>query len=407
VRTRNTFLPLVAALLVLALATTTTGVVAAAPPVDAALSTKLQARLEQWRSSHRAPGVAAAVRLPDGSLWIGTSGRAILGRNGKPVAPFTPFAVGSLTKTFVAALILQLREEGQLWLGTKISRWLPGYPRADQISVKMLLNHTSGIHDYFASPRYERLVFGRPKHRWRTGQILKLVGAPYCQPGKCFRYSNTNYVLLAMIARKITGRSVAAEIRSRFLVPLRLTDTYFQGQERIGKVPAKGYWATARGWRGFADNSRMRPNTSGATVADAAGSMVSSVRDISDWQDALLGGAVLSPKALALMLAFPRSGYGLGMRYARLDGRLGIGHGGSLRGFISLMYRLPSEDLDVVVLTNLGRTNIQGLVDKLTHVTLKHVEPVPQPTPKPTPPPTPEPTPFPTAEPTAPPTVAP
>jgi D-alanyl-D-alanine carboxypeptidase len=109
-------------------------------------------------------------------------------------------------------------------------------------------------------------------------------------------------------------------------------------------------------------------------VANAAGAMLSSVGDISDWQDALLGGEVLEPGSLERMLDFhPKSGYGLGMRYARLDGRLGIGHGGSLRGFVSVMYRLPHDDVDVVILTNLGRTNIQSLADKLTKVTLNHI----------------------------------
>ena len=104
--------------------------------------------------------------------------------------------------------------------------------------------------------------------------------------------------------------------------------------------------------------------------------MVSSVRDISDWQHALLSGDVLKPASLDLMLTF-HSGYGLGMRRAELDDRPGIGHGGSLRGYVSLMYRLPKEDLDVVVLTNLGRTNIQGLADKLTRVSLAHLEATP------------------------------
>jgi len=238
----------------------------------------------------------------------------------------------------------------------------------------MLLNHRSGIRDYFTHPKYESLVFDRPKHRWRTKEILKLVGSRYCAPGDCFRYSNTNYVLLAKIVRKVTGRHAAVEIRKRFLEPLDLTDTYFQGREPIGREPAKGYLTTSTGWRGFWDGTRLRPHTSAATVAHAAGGMVSSARDISDWQDALLGGDVLSPRSLELMLTFPKSGYGLGMRYARLDGHLGIGHGGSLRGFVSLMYRLPDEDLDVVILTNLGRTNIQGLADKLTRATLNHLE---------------------------------
>ncbi len=372
---------LAAILLVVAAAGST---LAGPPAVEDELAVKLQARLDQWRVNHRAPGVAAAVRLPDGSRWVGTSGKRTAGKYARRVRPGTPFAVGSLTKTFMAALILQLREEGQLWLGTPISKWLPDYPKANRITVKMLLNHRSGIFDYFAHPKYEKRVFGRPSHRWRTAEILELTGPRYCAPGKCYRYSNTNYVLLGKIVRKITGKSPAKSIRWRFLEPLGLTDTYFQGQERIGREPAKGYWATTKGWRGFADGTLFRPNTSGATVANAAGAMVSSVRDISDWQDALLGGNVLEPRSLELMLSFhPRSGYGLGMRYAQLDGHLGIGHGGSLRGFVSLMYRLPEEDLDVVVLTNLGRTNIQSLADKLTRVTLNYLEPEPEPAPAP------------------------
>ncbi len=380
-------LVLVAGLIAILLAVSLAGPASAAPaPVDPELATKLQARLDRWRVNHRAPGVAAAVRLHDGSRWVGTSGTRTTGKQAGPVGPATPFAVASLTKTFMAALVLQLREEEKLWLGTKLSTWLPDYPKAKQITVKMLLNHRSGIFDYFAHPRYEQRVFGRPSHRWRTAEILRLTGPRYCAPGKCYRYSNTNYVLLGKIVRKVTGKTAAQNIRERFLEPLGLTDTYFQGQERIGKEPAKGYWATAGGWRGFSDGSRFRPNTSGATVADAAGALVSSVRDISDWQDALLGGEVLQPSSLELMLSFhPASGYGLGMRYALLDGRLGIGHGGSLRGFVSLMYRLPDEDLDVVVLTNLGRTNIQTLADKLTRATLNHLETDPEPTPPPTP----------------------
>jgi D-alanyl-D-alanine carboxypeptidase len=316
----------------------------------------------------------------------------VLGTNSRRLQKYTPLAVGSLTKTFVAAVVLQLRDEGHFWLGQTIDRWLPSYPRADEITVRMLLNHRSGIFDYFDHRRYQRLVFGRPKHVWKTREILKLSGPRYCAPGACYHYSNTNYVLLGIIARKVTGRTAAAEIRDRFLVPLGLTDTFFQGREPIGKVPAKGYWWLGTGYQGFADGSRKRPNTSGATVAHAAGAMVSSARDISDWQDALLGGELLSDTSMELMLTFPRrSGYGLGMRRASLDGRPAIGHGGSLRGFVSIMYRLPREDLDVVVLTNLGRTSVQGLADKLTRATLNHLaepenhlaEPEPTPTPGP------------------------
>jgi len=376
----------VATLLALVLlATIFTLPAAAAPPVEPELAATLQARIDQWRANHHAPGVAVAVRLPDGSRWVGTSGRAIRGVNGRNVEAYTPFAVASLTKTFMAALILQLRDEGEFWLGAPISRWLPNYPKSGKINVKMLLSHRSGIADYFAHPRYEQKVFGRPKHVWTTREILSIVPARVCAPDTCYRYSNTNYVLLNKIVRKVTGKSAAQEIRRRFLEPLGLTDTFFQGREPLGKVPAEGYWWTGKGYTRFADASRLRPNTSAATVAHAAGAMVSSVRDISDWQDALLGGELLSPKSMELMLTFPRSsGYGLGMRRAWLDGKPGVGHGGSLRGFVSIMYRLPEEDLDVVILTNLGRTSIQGLADKLTRITLRHIAPpAPEPSPEP------------------------
>jgi D-alanyl-D-alanine carboxypeptidase len=368
------------------LAATAGNSLAAAPEVDPELAIRLQVKLDLWRVNHRAPGVAAAVRLPDGSRWIGTSGRRQVGKESRPVKAGTPFAVGSLTKTFMAALVLQLREEGRLSLTTKLSKWLPDYPKAAKISVRMLLNHRSGIYNYFDHPRYQARVFGRPRHVWTTPEILKLRGPRYCAPGACYHYSNTNYVLLGKIVRKVTGQSAAQNIGERFLEPLGLEDTFFQGKEPIGKVPAKGYWTASKGWHGFSDGSRYRPNTSAATVAHAAGAMVSSVRDISDWQDALLGGEVLGAWAMDQMLALhPASGYGLGMRASELDGINGIGHGGSLRGFVSLMYRLPEEDLDVVVLTNLGRTNIGGLADRLTRVALNHVpsEPEPEPTPEP------------------------
>jgi D-alanyl-D-alanine carboxypeptidase len=345
------------------------------PHVDLKLAAKLQSHLDRWRVNHRAPGVAAAVRLPDGSRWIGTSGMAVRGKGGRPVRRHTPFAVASLTKTFMAALVLQLREEGKLFLGSPLSRWLPDYPRAKRITVEMLLNHRSGVFDYFEHPRYERLVFGRPRHRWTTRQILALRGPSYCDPGTCYHYSNTNYVLLGAIVREVTGKAPATSIRRRFLKPLGLDESYMQGQERIGRVAAKGYWATSGRYVGFSDGSRFRPNTSAATVAASAGAMLASVRDVSDWQDALLSGDVLEPASLRRMLDFhPRSGYGLGMRRARLAGRPAIGHGGSLRGFVSIMYRLPDGDIDVTILTNLGRTNLQGLADHLTRATVRYLE---------------------------------
>jgi D-alanyl-D-alanine carboxypeptidase len=341
-------------------------------PVPEEVAAKLDARIDAWRADRRAPGVAAAVRFPDGSRWIGTSGHASVGAGARLVRRGTPFAVASLTKTFMAALVLRLVEQGRLALSDPLSRWMPDYPRARAITVRMLLSHRSGIFDYFAHPRYERKVFGRPRHHWTVPEILALRGPRYCEPNKCFRYSNTNYVLLGQIVRKVTGRSPARLIRRRFLRPLGLDDTFFQGQEPIGAWAAKGYWLKPGGHRGWSDGTSFRPNTSAATVAESAGAILASVRDISDWQDALFGGAVLQPASLQKMLAFhERSGYGLGMRRAHLAGYAAIGHGGSLRGYVSIMYRLPEHDIDVVILTNLGNVSLQHLADGLARIALR------------------------------------
>ena len=349
-----------------------------APPVPDEVAAKLDARLESWQIGHRAPGVAAAVRFPDGSLWIGTSGRASVGREARTLKPATPFAIASLTKTFIAALVLQLVEQGRIELGDPLSLWMPDYPRAKAITIKQLLGHRSGIFDYFAHPDYERKVFGRPHHHWSVPEILALRGPRYCEPNACFRYSNTNYVLLGQVVRKVTGKTPARLIRNRFLKPLGLTDTYFQGQEPIGAWAAMGYWTKPNGYRSWADGTAYRPNTSAATVAESAGAMLASVRDVSDWQDALFSGDVLEPESLERMLRFDeRSGYGLGMRRAWLDGIAGYGHGGSLRGFVAIMYRLPDQDIDVVLLTNLGNVSLQGLADALTHIALKSLPEVP------------------------------
>ena len=369
---------LVAVLLALGIAAGSLG--AEDPSVPPELATRLLARLERWREARLAPGVAAAVRFPDGSLWLGTSGVAAVGRERRAVKPGTPFAIASLTKTFMAALVLRLVEQGHLGLKDPISRWLPRYPEGDRITVRMLLNHRSGIFNYFEHPSYERKVFGRPRHRWTVRQILRLGGPRYCEPGDCYHYSNTNYVLLGRIVERITGKPAAKLIRNRFLGRLGLTDTFFQGQERIGKWAAKGYWLVTGGYKGWSDGTAFRTNTSVATVANAAGAMVSSVRDVSTWQAALLRGDVLSPESLAEMLRFhPRSGYGLGMRVAWLDGQRGVGHGGSLRGYVSIMYRLPDPGIDVVVLTNRGNVSVQSLADALARIALDNLPPPPPP----------------------------
>lgn len=318
-----------------------------------------------------APGLAAAVKLPDGSVWYGTTG--VLWPDGPAVTPDTPFAWGSITKTFVAALTLRLVSQGVLNLDDRLGTWFPDYPQARRITLRMLLGHTSGIFDYFQHEDYPKRVYDDPLHAWTPEEILSLTGKRTNPPGKGFGYSNTNYVLLGLILEQVTGEELVDLVHDQLLVPLGLDGTVFQQAGRpVGLVGAKGFWKEKGGrFKEWSDGTDFRPTTSTATVAWAAGSIEGSVRDLLDWEMALYEGDVLTPEALGQMLDFDRtSGYGLGARTQRVAKHAGYGHGGSLRGFVSVMYRLPAEDLDVVVVTNVGFANLDRVANRLASASL-------------------------------------
>jgi D-alanyl-D-alanine carboxypeptidase len=343
-----------------------------------ALADRLQAALDGARDSFPLPGLQGAVILSDGSRWTGGSGVRELGATRREAAPDSSFVVGSVTKTFVAALIVQLAEERRLALGDRLSRWFPRYPGATGITIRQLLNHTSGIYNYFAHPRYDALVFKRPSHRWTTQEILALTGKAYFPPGRGYHYSNTNYILLGLIAEKVTGISLGAEIRRRFLGPLEMRETFFQGEEPVPVRGAMGYLRTSDGrWRGLWDGSSQRPNTSAATVAWAAGAMVSSARDLATWTHALYGGDVLAPRSLSEMLDFGRYAYGLGVRAILLAGQPAWGHSGSLRGFTAATWYLPTHRVTISVTTNRGRFDPTLVAARLAQVVYEDLDATP------------------------------
>ena len=255
----------------------------------------------------------------------------------------------------MAALAFQLQQEGKLSLDDAISTWLPDYPNGDAITLRMLLNHTSGIADYFWNPEYADLVYKRPTHHWTVDEILDLAAErkPVFAPGAKQEYSNTNYILVGRILEIVGGAPLAEQLRSRFFDPLGLTSVVFQGDEEVPSGAAKGYWKDGA-WVDWSDGTNLRPMTSAATVVWAAGAILSSVRDLLRWEAALYGGEVLNEDSLRQLLTFGRAGYGPGTRYQRLAGWDGYGHGGSLRGFQAGMYRMPEAGVDVIVMTNRG-----------------------------------------------------
>ena len=213
---------------------------AAAPAVADAVDQKLQSRLNKLRSKYAIPGVSVTIILNDAATWTGTSGLANV-RKKTLVKEDTAFALASVSKTYTAALILALADEGKLDLDARVSKLLPKIRFTGRATVRQLLNHTSGLPDFFLNGKIDRALFGDRSREWTTRDAFRYVGKPIFTAGKGWYYSNTNYALLGMIAEAVDGRPLAEQLRTRFLRPLGLEHTYQQVTEKPRGPVARGY----------------------------------------------------------------------------------------------------------------------------------------------------------------------
>ncbi len=349
-------------------------------PFDERTQAALQAVLDRARARIPTPGISVAIRTRDGRVWQGVSGDRQLSPR-RPVDTDTVFSIASITKTFVTATIMQLVAEGRLGLDDRLSRYLPDFPRAKRITIRQLLAHTSGVFNYFESAAYQRAAYRDPSRRWTTRQILRFTGPAYCDPGDCFHYSNTNFVLLGEVIREVTGRPVATVIRERFLDPLGLAHTGYQPQDATPRDAAHGHlWGGGDRFYDWTGSSRQVPTMSVATLASSAGAMFANAGDLARWVMALYGSTdVVDAALLDEMLTFrKRDEYGLGTRTRIFDGRRAVGHGGSLRGYEDQAWYFPDEGVSIVLLSNRGLYLPDRTVRQLARTLWRHID-VPEP----------------------------
>lgn len=345
-------------------------------PFDPATQVAFQHVLDAARLRIPTPGISVAIRLRDGRTWLGVSGERRLAP-ARPVDSHTVFSIASITKTFVTALVMQLVAEGRLDLDARASRYLPDVRQVRRATVRQLLAHTSGIQNYFETPRYNRIVFARPTHRWTFREIMSLVGTPYCAPGRCFHYSNTNFVLLGRIVERVTGKPIATVIRQRLLDPLGLDHTFFQPDEPTPGNAAHGHlWAGGTTFFDQTRSSRILPTMSAATVAWTAGALASDPDDLARWALALYAtDRIVRPDLLQQMLTFrKRDEYGLGTRTRIFNGRRAVGHGGSLRGYENGIWYFPREGAVIVLLSNRGLYDPDRTIRQLARSLWKHID---------------------------------
>jgi D-alanyl-D-alanine carboxypeptidase len=312
----------------------------------------LQAALDRVVAAG-ATAALARVDSPSGS-WRGSSGVVELGRPARPSAG-GQYRVGSITKTFVATVILQLAGERRLGLDDTLERWLPGaIANGSRITIRNLLQHTSGIFDY------TDILFGSIEDvlraRYRTFRPEELVamaaGQPQVfEPGTSWAYSNTNYVLLGLIVRKVTGRAYGREVDRRILQPLRLHGTEVPGTDTTIDGPH------AHGYEPIEQNGEPVPldfTDLNPSMAYSAGEIVSTTADLNRFYRTLLSGRLLRRAQLTEMLTpVGELGYGLGIYQQELPGgRTLWGHSGGIMGFVSYSFSTPDAATQLSVSIN-------------------------------------------------------
>ena len=307
-------------------------------------------------------GVLASAAGPGGRR----SARAGVARisTGRPVPLDGEFRIGSVTKTFVATVVLQLAGQGRLSLNDTVAHWLPRVVDRNgndgrRITIRELLQMTSGIYDYVDDLPVVASAAGYKASRFRTYTPKELVALamrhrPLFAPGTSVSYSNTNYVLLGMIIKRVTGRSWAHEVNARIIRPLGLRHTVTPGTDPYIRGPhADGYWA-------FGGPTEINVTALNPSAADAAGSMISTTADLTRFYKALTGGRLLARAQLAEMETtiaapggaegIPGARYGLGLDWFPLPCGGGyFGHAGGVPGYSTWDAVAPRTGRSVVV----------------------------------------------------------
>lgn len=313
-------------------------------------------------------------------------GSVLLAREGKPLfrksyglanaewdipnTPDTKFRLGSITKQFTSALILQLVEQGKIRLDDSIRKYYPEGPAAWQaVTIHHLLSHQSGIPSYTEIPGFFAKMAGEPR---TPAEIIQLTQDKPLEfdPGTKYKYDNSGYILLGYVVEKVTGRSYEQQLRSAILDPLGMKDTGFDSYTAILPHRAEGYTYTRE--------KLQRAPYLDMTLPYAAGSVYSTVDDLAKWDQALYGTAVLSEASKQKMWTPNRNEYGYGWIIARRYGTTSLEHGGGINGFNTMIVRLPEKKLLAVVLSNVNTSSTGPIATGLLGLALGQPVSAPQ-----------------------------
>ncbi len=344
-------------------------------PIDQAA---LQTMVDNTARELLIPGAVILLRTPQGEFTV-TYGTTLLGTTTPPRAD-THFRIASNTKTMTAAVIMQLVQENKLSLDDPLSKYVPGVPNGDNITIAKLLEMRSGLYNYTYAPEVSASLDQDPTKVWSPTEVLAIAFAhpPNFPPGTAFEYCNTNYALLGLVAEKLDDKPLAACFQERLFGPLGLKDTllpastsntlpepYSHGYMYGGSVfaltdkpyPAELQAAATAGTLKPTDDTGQNPS-----YASAAGGVISTANDLATWIQALVGGRVLDADTQRRWLESPQpedpkkpdgQQYGYGITLLRWGANTLYFHGGEAPGFNSFMGYDPASKMTLVVWTNL------------------------------------------------------
>ena len=317
-------------------------------------------------AKHKVPGVSLAV-VKDGKP-LKVQGYGLADVEGKtPVTADTVFQLASVTKQFTAAAVMLLAEDGKLSLDDPVSRHVDELPEPWRpATVRQLLQHTSGIPSYTASPDYLRLSYDDVK----PADVFKLVGDKPLdfEPGSRHSYSNTGYYLLGLVIERAGGKPYGQFVAERIFAPLGMTSSRLNDLK--AEVPGRALGYTLR-------NEKVQPARSPSmTWPYSAGALASTAADMARWVAALQDGKPLSPASLqqswspAKLADGTTANYGLGWQVSQHRGKRCVSHGGGIPGFATMVLLFPDDRVGVVVLANSDAASaadvaygVAGLVD--------------------------------------------
>jgi CubicO group peptidase (beta-lactamase class C family) len=324
------------------------------------------------------PGMVFLAAKDGKIIYKGARGMADM-ENNILLSTNTQFRIGSITKQFTAVAILKLQEQGKLSIGDKLTKYFPNFPKGDQVTLRQLLNHTSGIYNYTNAPDFIEVVSDPITAK---DLINKIKSFDYdFEPGSQWSYSNSGYFILGDIVEQVSGKTLSQFWQEQLFTPLDMKNTgvYINGIAYTNE--ALGY--------GYEKNETNRVIDWDMSHAGGAGNIYSTVEDLFTWNEALFNGKVLSTSSFEdittkaklndeeYVNVFGNSSYGLGIGLSELFGKKVVSHSGGLHGFSSYLGRVPSENLTVVSLSNFIPNNFNFDKNPFNYLASILIEPEP------------------------------